>query len=246
MIGKKKVVVVMPAYNAEKTLLRTVNEIDRDIVDEVILVDDFSNDRTADVAENLGLVTVRHDMNKGYGGNQKTCYITALEHDADIVVMLHPDYQYSPKLLVAMAGMIAYEEYEFVIASRILGPGAIAGGMPRWKYFANRILTATENILFNYKLSEYHSGYRAYSRNVLEKIPFQILSDDFVFDNQIIAQILKGSFRVGEISCPARYEKESSSINFKRSVKYGFGVLNTGLQFKMQSLGFKSYDYLTF
>ncbi len=236
----------MPAYNAEKTLLRTVNEIDRDIVDEVILVDDFSNDRTADVAENLGLVTVRHDMNKGYGGNQKTCYITALEHDADIVVMLHPDYQYSPKLLVAMAGMIAYEEYEFVIASRILGPGAIAGGMPRWKYFANRILTATENILFNYKLSEYHSGYRAYSRNVLEKIPFQILSDDFVFDNQIIAQILKGSFRVGEISCPARYEKESSSINFKRSVKYGFGVLNTGFQFKMQSLGFKSYDYLTF
>lgn len=242
MLNGKKVVVVLPAYNAEKTLEKTYSEIPFPLVDEVILVDDASGDKTVEVSERLGIKTVVHPKNKGYGGNQKTCYMTALERGADIVVMLHPDYQYSPRLLTAIAAMIAYEEFDAVMASRILGPGALKGGMPLYKYIANRGLTFIENILLSYKLSEYHSGYRAFSRAVLEKIPFMKNSDDFVFDNQMIAQIIWFGFQIGELTCPTKYFEEASSINFSRSVTYGFGVLKTALQFRLNKMGIIKSD----
>jgi glycosyltransferase involved in cell wall biosynthesis len=244
MINGKKVVVVMPAYNAETTLKQTYSELDLNVIDEVILVDDCSTDETAALAKSLGLQVIRHDDNKGYGGNQKTCYKTALEMGADVIVMLHPDYQYSPRLCTAMAAMIAYDQYDFVLASRILGPGALKGGMPLWKYIANRGLTFAENLIIKYKLSEYHSGYRSYSREVLETLRLEENSDDFVFDNQMIAQALANGFRFGEISCPAKYEENSSSINFRRSVTYGFGVLKTAWQCRMHMSGVKKYSYL--
>ncbi len=237
MINGLKVAVVLPAYNADRTLERTYNEIDFSIVDDVILVDDCSKDRTSDLARELGIHTATHDRNKGYGGNQKTCYGLALDRGADIVIMLHPDYQYSPKLLGAMAGMIASGHYDAVFASRILGNGALTGGMPLYKYVANRALTAIQNLLMGAKLSEYHTGYRAWSRKVLEELPLLACSDDFVFDNQMIAQTMWKDFQIGEISCPTRYFEEASSINFRRSCTYGFGVLGTALTYRLNKLG---------
>lgn len=233
MLNGKRIVAVLPAYNAAKTLEITHREIPFDIVDEVILVDDASRDQTADVARRLGLHTIIHPVNKGYGGNQKTCYRAALDRGADIVVMLHPDYQYTPKLLPAMAAMIAYGEFDAVLASRILGTGALKGGMPLYKYIANRFLTFVENLLLGQKLSEYHTGYRAFSRTVLETLPLDHNSDDFVFDNQMLAQITWFDFRIGEISCPTKYFDDASSINFRRSLVYGLGVLRTALRFRM-------------
>ncbi len=237
MLNNHRVVVVLPAYNAARTLERTWAEIPFEVVDEVVLVDDASKDETAEVARRLGIRTVIHPRNLGYGGNQKTCYRTALELGADIVVMLHPDYQYTPKLIVAMAAMIAYGEFDAVLGSRILGVGALKGGMPFYKYCANRFLTLAENLLLNYKLSEYHTGYRAFSRAVLEKLPLQANSDDFVFDNQMLAQLVWSGWRIGEVSCPTRYFAEASSINFRRSVRYGFGVLGVGLSYRMARWG---------
>ena len=231
MINCNKVVVIMPAYNAEKTLIRTYNEIPKDVVDEIILTDDASNDRTVMIAKKLNIKTIVHETNKGYGANQKTCYIAALKEKPDIVIMLHPDYQYSPKLITAMASLIAVGEYDVVLASRILGKGALKGGMPYYKYISNRVLTFIENIILNQKLTEYHTGYRAYSSKVLKNIPFSKNSDDFVFDNEIIAQITYFGYRIAEISCPTKYFSEASSINFKGSIKYGFGVLATSLKF---------------
>jgi glycosyltransferase involved in cell wall biosynthesis len=239
MILGKRVAVVMPAYNAEFTLRRTYEEIPREIVDDVILVDDASRDRTVDVAKELGLHHVVHPKNRGYGGNQKTCYAEALNRGADIVIMMHPDYQYTPKLIAAMAGMIASGVYDVVLASRILGRGALKGGMPRYKYFFNRFLTAFQNILMRQKLSEYHSGYRAFSREVLERLPLKANSEDFIFDNQMLAQIFYQNFRVGEISCPTHYSEDSSSINFRRSVTYGFGVMKVSLLYAFQRLGLR-------
>jgi glycosyltransferase involved in cell wall biosynthesis len=236
MIGGKRVCVVMPAYNAAKTVARTVAEIDRAVADDLILVDDRSGDDTVRIARELGLHVLVHEKNRGYGGNQKTCYGEALRRGADIVVMLHPDYQYSPKLLPAMAGMVASGSFEVVLGSRILGAGALAGGMPLWKYVANRFLTAAENALLGYKLAEYHTGYRAFSRRLLETLPLEENSDDFVFDNQMLAQAIWFGFQIGEISCPARYFPEASSIGFGRSLKYGFGVLGTALQFRAAKL----------
>jgi len=236
MLAGQRVVVVMPAYNASKTLSQTVAEIPREIVDDIILTDDASRDDTVEVAKSLGLHTLRHDVNRGYGGNQKTCYTAALERGADIVIMLHPDYQYSPRLVTAMASMIASGHYEVVLASRILGKGALAGGMPMYKYIANRMLTFIENILLGQKLSEYHTGYRAWSRTVLEKLPLLSCSDDFVFDNQMIAQAVHFGFPIGEISCPTKYFDDASSINFRRSVKYGFGVLATALKYRLNKV----------
>lgn len=227
MLLGRKLTVVLPAYNAVSTLERTVAEIPRDIVDDVILTDDYSSDATADLSRRLGLHTIRHDRNRGYGGNQKTCYAAALARDADIVVMLHPDYQYSPKLVTAMASMIASGHYDVVLGSRILGNGALSGGMPLYKYLANRGLTLVENVLVGQTLSEYHTGYRAWSRHALERLPILRCSDDFVFDNQMLAQAISLKFNIGEISCPTRYFPEASSINFRRSVAYGLGVLNT-------------------
>lgn len=241
MILGKKIAVVMPAYNAEFTLRRTYEEIPKEVVDDVILVDDASRDRTVDVAKELGLHHVVHPKNRGYGGNQKTCYAEALKRGADIVIMMHPDYQYTPKLIAAMAGMIASGVYDVVTASRILGRGALKGGMPRYKYIFNRFLTAFQNILMRQKLSEYHTGYRAFSREVLEKLPLDANSDDFIFDNQMLAQIFFQNFRVGEISCPTHYSEDSSSINFRRSVTYGLGVLQVSTQYAMQKLGLKKY-----
>jgi glycosyltransferase involved in cell wall biosynthesis len=237
MLNNRRVAVVLPAYNAAKTLKRTVDEVPREIVDDIILTDDASRDNTSDLARELGLHTLRHENNRGYGGNQKTCYAAALDRGADIVVMLHPDYQYSPRLVTAMASMIAYDEFDYVLASRILGTGALVGGMPLYKYIANRGLTFAENILLGIKLSEYHTGYRAWSRQVLERLPLRACSDDFVFDNQMIAQATYFGFRVGEISCPTKYFEEASSINFSRSVTYGMGVLGTALEFRMKKMG---------
>jgi glycosyltransferase involved in cell wall biosynthesis len=237
MIQGLKVVVIMPAYNAALTLRNTYQELPLEIVDEIILVDDCSHDDTVDIAHQLGLTIIKHDQNMGYGANQKTCYTCALEHGADIVVMVHPDYQYSPRLCGAMAWMIASDDYDLVLASRILGKGALAGGMPVWKYVSNRFLTAAENLLLNMKLSEYHTGYRAFARRVLETLPLLENSDDFVFDNQIIAQAVHFNFRIGEISCPARYMLGASSINFSRSCKYGLGVLMTALSYRLHKLG---------
>lgn len=237
MINGRKVTVVLPAYNAALTLRRTLDEIPHETVDDVILTDDFSTDGTAELARGLGIHTVRHERNKGYGGNQKTCYGEALDRGADIVVMLHPDYQYSPKLVTAMASMAASGEFDAVLGSRILGVGALAGGMPLYKYVSNRALTLFQNVLVGQKLSEYHTGYRAFTREVLERLPLMSCSDDFVFDNQMLSQAIYFGFRVGEISCPTRYFPEASSINFKRSVTYGLGVLETSVRFRAHKLG---------
>jgi glycosyltransferase involved in cell wall biosynthesis len=246
MINSRRVSVVMPAYNAEVTLSRTLAELDRDIIDDVVLVDDCSTDRTVDVARELGLEPVLHESNKGYGGNQKTCYRQAIDSGADIVVMVHPDYQYSPLLVPAMAAMIAYGEYDMVLGSRILAQNSVARGMPRYKYVANRFLTFVENVALNQKLSEYHTGLRAFSSELLAGLPFERNSDDFVFDNHIIAQAVAAGARIGEVSCPTRYEAESSSINLKRSIKYGFGVLNTCKDYRLNKHGFRTRDYLDF
>lgn len=237
MINGKKLVVILPAYNAAKTLEMTWKEIPFDYVDDVVLVDDASRDNTVEEANRLGIRTIVHTDNRGYGGNQKTCYSAALALGADIVVMLHPDYQYTPRLIVAIASMIAWNEFDAVLASRILGRGALRGGMPLYKYVANRFLTMVENLLLGQKLSEYHTGYRAFSRQVLERLPLERNSDDFVFDNQMLAQISWCGFRIGEVSCPTRYFPEASSINFRRSVTYGFGVMATACQFRLARLG---------
>jgi glycosyltransferase involved in cell wall biosynthesis len=236
MLNGQKIIVVMPAYNAAKTLAQTVAEIPRDIVDEILLVDDASNDETVELAKQLNITVFQHERNFGYGRNQKTCYREALKHNADIVVMVHPDYQYSPNLIVPMAGMIAYGEYDAVMGSRILGKGALEGGMPVYKYIANRFLTLAQNLLIGQKLSEYHTGFRAFRREVVENLPLEENSDDFVFDNQMIAQAVYFGYRVGEISCPTRYFEEASSINFSRSVRYGCGVLETSLKFRMHRM----------
>jgi glycosyltransferase involved in cell wall biosynthesis len=237
MLANKKITVVLPAYNAAQTLKQTFDEIPHGIVDDIILTDDASKDDTAAMARALGIPTIRHDRNRGYGGNQKTCYTAALARGADIVVMLHPDYQYTPRLVTAMASMIASEEFDVVLGSRILGQGALVGGMPIYKYVANRFLTALQNIMISQKLSEYHTGYRAWSRTVLEKLPLRNNSDDFIFDNQMLVQAVYFGFRIGEISCPTKYFPEASSINFRRSVVYGVGVLNTSLQFRLKRMG---------
>lgn len=239
MIEGLRVAVVLPAYNAGKTLRRTVAEIPRDIVDDIILTDDCSRDDTVTVAAELGLHVVRHDVNRGYGGNQKSCYTAALARGADIVVMLHPDYQYSPRLVRAMASMIASGHYDAVFASRILGRGALIGGMPVYKYIFNRMLTLFQNILMQQKLSEYHTGYRAWNRHVLERLPLLSCSDDFVFDNQMIAQAAWFGFQLGEISCPTKYFAEASSINFRRSCTYGLGVLRTSVEYRLARWGLK-------
>jgi glycosyltransferase involved in cell wall biosynthesis len=236
MIHGKRIAVVLPAYNAEKTLEKTVRELP-ECVDIKILVDDGSSDQTVVVARRLGLEFFVHDRNYGYGRNQQTCYREALARGADIVIMLHPDYQYTPLLVTALASMIAYDVYDVVLASRILGGGALRGGMPRYKYIANRFLTAFENIFLGVKLSEYHTGYRAFHREVLAKLPLGENSDDFVFDNQMLAQCVHFGFRLGEISCPTKYFEEASSISFRRSVRYGLGVLVTAMQFALQKHG---------
>ncbi len=237
MLVGRKIVVVLPAYNAAKTLERTIAEIPPGIVDEVVLVDDKSRDETLEVARRLGLRSVAHARNLGYGGNQKTCYREALALGADVVIMLHPDYQYSPRLVPAMAGMIVSGEFDVVLGSRILGVGALAGGMPLWKYVSNRSLTAFQNLLVGHKLSEYHTGYRAFSRPVLEALPLDANADGFVFDNQMLAQTIFAGFRIGEISCPTRYFPEASSVNFAGSVRYGLGVVRTSLQFRAARWG---------
>lgn len=237
MIFGKKVTVVMPAYNAEKTLRQTYDELPHEYVDEVILVDDFSRDYTARIALELGIKTIIHDENMGYGANQKTCYREALRGGADIVVMVHPDYQYTPRLVMAMASMVASGHYDIVLGSRILGGEALKGGMPIYKYVANRFLTFVENLVLGVKLSEYHTGYRAFSRKVLETLPLGENSNDFVFDNEILAQAVYFGFKIGEISCPTKYFDEASSINFQRSVKYGLGVLSTSGKYIMQKSG---------
>ncbi len=240
MINGKRIAVVMPAYNAEKTLEATLNELP-DLVDLRILVDDGSSDHTVELARRLSLkVNLRvfqHDRNYGYGRNQQTCYREALAAGADVIIMLHPDYQYTPRLITAMASMVAYDVYDVVLGSRIIGGTALLGGMPLYKYVSNRLLTAFENLFLRVKLSEYHTGYRAFSRKVLCELPLRENSDDFIFDNQILAQCVHFGFRIGEVSCPTKYFKEASSINFARSVKYGFGVLGTTVQFVLQRAG---------
>lgn len=238
-------VVVLPAYNAARTLERTLTEIPREVVDEIVLVDDASHDRTVNEAHRLGLEhVIRHDANRGYGGNQKTCYEHALALGADVVVMLHPDYQYTPKLIPAMAGLVASGLFPAVLGSRILGGGALRGGMPVYKYIANRLLTLLQNLCSGAKLSEYHTGYRAFSAELLRALPLERNSDDFVFDNQMLAQILCGGHVIGEISCPTRYFPEASSINFRRSVVYGLGVLGVSLETLVARLGIARSDYL--
>lgn len=245
MIQGKKVVVVFPAYNAAKTLERTFREIPMDIVDEVVLVDDRSKDNTVEEARRLGIRhIIEHDQNKGYGGNQKSCYAKALELGGDIVIMVHPDYQYTPLLIPSMAYIIANGLYPVVFGSRILGKGALNGGMPWYKYVANRILTLTQNILLNQKLSEYHTGYRAFSREVLEKIDVAKNSDDFVFDNQMVGQIFYAGFEIGEVTCPTKYFPEASSINLKRSAIYGLGVLKVSLDYRLAKWGMMKPGYL--
>jgi glycosyltransferase involved in cell wall biosynthesis len=237
MIKNKKITVVLPAYNAEQTLEMTYNEIPFDIVDEVILVDDLSSDNTVLRAKDLGIKhLVKHTVNRGYGGNQKSCYNKALELNSDIVVMLHPDYQYTPKLIHSLCYLIANDVYDVVLGSRILGKGALKGGMPFYKYLANRFLTLFQNVLMNQKLSEYHTGYRAFSKKVLTSINYTINSEDFVFDNQMLAQIFFAGFEIAEITCPTKYFEEASSINIRRSIKYGFGVLKVSLQYFFQKL----------
>jgi glycosyltransferase involved in cell wall biosynthesis len=243
MISGKKVVVVMPAYNAEKTLEKTYQALPHDIVDHVVVVDDASGDRTIDVAKELNIAAVvRHPNNLGYGANQKSCYKKALELEADVVVMVHPDYQYDPRLVTAMSSMIASGVYDCVIASRILGTGALKGGMPIYKYIANRLLTAYQNFLIPFKLSEYHSGYRAFSRDVLQTLPLDENSDDFIFDNQMLVQVISQGFSMGEVSCPTRYLADSSSISIARSIRYGLAVLVTTLEFKLSQIGILKSD----
>jgi glycosyltransferase involved in cell wall biosynthesis len=235
MIDNKKIVVVMPAYNASNTLEDTYKEIPMDIVDEVVVVDDASSDNTVEEAKRIGIKhVIVHEKNKGYGGNQKTCYDTALKLGADIVIMVHPDYQYTPKLIHSISYMIVNGLYEVVLASRILGKGALKGGMPKYKYFANRILTLSQNLLIGQKLSEYHTGYRAFSKKVLESIDYHANSDDFVFDNQMLSQIFYAGFEIAEITCPTKYFTDASSINLKRSSVYGLGVLKTSIQHCLQ------------
>jgi len=245
MINNKKVVVVLPAYDAALTLARTYYEIPLDVVDEVVLVDDASRDGTIAEAKRLGIQhVIVHDRNLGYGGNQKTCYAHAMRLGADIIVMLHPDYQYSPKLILPMASMIATGVYPVVLGSRILGGGALRGGMPRYKYIANRVLTAAQNLLMGQKLSEYHTGYRAFAREVLEHVPFEENSNDFVFDNQIIAQIFANGYEVAEITCPTKYFTEASSISFRRSVRYGLGVLMVSFRYFLDRKKIHSWPLL--
>jgi len=238
MINNKKIIVVMPAYNAEKTLEKTYSEIPFDIVDDVVLTDDFSNDNTVELAKKIGIKNVvKHNKNKGYGGNQKTCYNKALELGADIVIMLHPDYQYTPKLIQPISYIIAKDLYPVVLASRILGNGALKGGMPIIKYIANRLLTFIQNLLLNQKLSEYHTGYRAFSSEVLKSISYENNSDDFVFDNQMLAQIFYKGYEIGELTCPTKYFEEASSINLWRSSIYGLGVLKVSLIYRLAKMG---------
>jgi glycosyltransferase involved in cell wall biosynthesis len=245
LINGKKIVVVLPAYNAEKTLEATVRELP-ELVDETILVDDYSTDATVAMARRLNLSVIVHERNRGYGGNQKTCYRAALDRGADVVVMTHPDYQYSPLLVTAMASMVAYGVYDLSLGSRILGGGALRGGMPRYKYVANRALTSFQNIVMGASLSEYHTGYRAFSRELLDALPLDRNSEDFVFDNQMLAQAILYGARIGEISCPTRYFPEASSINLRRSTIYGFGVLQTALQFRMAKWGLSRNEIFRF
>ena len=237
MINDKKVIVIMPAYNAEKTLEKTYNEIYQNFVDEIILVDDFSSDETKEIAKRLNITTIVHEKNKGYGANQKSCYRAALKAGADIVIMLHPDYQYTPKLIPAIASMMAFDEYDAVIASRMLGNSALKGGMPLYKFISNRFLTEFENLVTGEKLSEYHTGFRGFTREILEKLPLEDCSDDFIFDNQMLALILYNGYKIGEISCPTKYFAEASSINFIRSCKYGLEVLLVSLQYRLAKMG---------
>ena len=237
MLNNKKILVVLPAFNAQKTLEKTHNEIPLNIVDNVLLVDDHSTDGTVTIAEKLCIRTYIHDQNYGYGRNQKTCYREALRLSPDIIIMVHPDYQYTPKLITAMAGMIAFGVYDVVLGSRILGGGALKGGMPRYKYVSNRFLTLVENLLLGSKLSEFHTGYRAFSREVLESLPLHMNSDNFVFDNEMIAQMLYFGYRIGEISCPTLYTEDASSIDFYHSLIYGLGVLSTSIKFRLHKLG---------
>jgi glycosyltransferase involved in cell wall biosynthesis len=241
MLNEKKILVVLPAYNAEKTLENTYEEIPLDIVDKVLLVDDYSADDTVAIAKRLDIETFLHDRNYGYGRNQKTCYMEALRQETDVVVMVHPDYQYTPKLITAMASIIAFDVYDVVLGSRIIGGGALVGGMPVYKYISNRFLTAMENLLLGSKLSEFHTGYRAFSRTVLESIPFLENSDNFVFDNEMLAQIIFYGYRVGEISCPTKYFEEASSIKLWDSTVYGIGVLKTSLKFRLQKWGLAKF-----
>ena len=238
MINGKKVIVIMPAYNAEKTLEKTYNEIYQNFVDEVILVDDFSYDETKEIAKRLDITTIVHEKNLGYGGNQKSCYRAALKAGADIVIMLHPDYQYTPKLIPAIASMMAFDEYDAVIASRMLGNSALKGGMPLYKFISNRFLTEFQNIVIGEKLSEYNTGFRGFTRKILETLPLEDCSNDFIFDNQMLALILFNGYKIGEISCPTKYFKEASSINFIRSCKYGLEVLLVSLKYRFAKLGF--------
>jgi len=238
MLNGKKVIVVLPAYNAGGTLESTYDEIPMDVVDKVLMVDDHSIDNTVALAKKIGIETIIHDHNYGYGRNQKTCYSAALNKGADIVIMVHPDYQYTPRLITAMASMIAYDVYDVVLGSRIIGGGAITGGMPIYKYISNRFLTAFQNVLLGSKLSEFHTGYRAFSRKVLKFLPLNENSDDFVFDNEMLAQIIYFGYGIGEISCPTRYFNEASSINFARSILYGIGVINTSFKFLFSRLKF--------
>lgn len=244
MIHGKIVAVVLPAYNAELTLKQTFEEIPFDIVDDVLMVDDASTDNTAKVARELGIKTIIHQENLGYGGNQKTCYREALKTNADVIIMLHPDYQYTPKLIGAMASLVAIGQYDLVLGSRIISGGALSGGMPIYKYISNRLLTLIENILLSKKISEYHTGYRAFSRRLLEDLPLDNCSNDFVFDNEFIAQTVYFGYEIGEVSCPTKYFPEASSINFMKSVKYGIGVLRTALVFRLKK--WKVFDHPIF
>jgi glycosyltransferase involved in cell wall biosynthesis len=246
VMNSRRVAVILPAYNAEATLSRTVAELDREIIDELVLVDDASTDRTVLLGRELGLDPISHEANRGYGANQKTCYRQALELGADIIVMVHPDYQYSPLLVPAIAAMIAYGEYDMVLGSRILAQDSVARGMPRYKYVANRFLTFVENVALSQKLSEYHTGLRAFSSELLAGLPVERNSDDFVFDNQIIAQAVAAGARIGEVSCPTRYQADASSINLRRSIRYGFGVLRTSADYWMHVHGVSRCSYLDF
>ncbi|EDP71042.1 b-glycosyltransferase, glycosyltransferase family 2 protein [Flavobacteriales bacterium ALC-1] len=245
MLNQKRVVVILPAYNAAKTLEKTYNEIPHSIVDDVVLTDDYSNDNTVDVAKRLGIKhIIEHKVNLGYGANQKSCYSKAIDLGADVIIMLHPDYQYNPKLIPSMVDLIANNVYDVVLGSRILGKNALSGGMPLYKYISNRILTFIQNLFMNQKLSEYHTGYRAFNADVLKSIPFQDNSNDFIFDNQLLAQCCYKGIIIGEISCPAKYEKDSSSINFRRSTIYGLGVLKVSIKYALQNC--KLYSFKLF
>ncbi len=239
MLNGKKIVVIMPAYNAEQTLKQTYDEIYREFVDEIILVDDSSLDNTKELSKSLNITTIVHKENKGYGANQKSCYKAALKANADIVIMLHPDYQYTPKLIPAMASMMAFEQYDSVLASRMLGRSAIRGGMPVYKYIANKFLTAFENFFLQEKLSEYHTGFRGFTKEVLKELPLESCNDDFIFDNEIIALMFLNKYNIGEISCPTKYFKEASSINFLRSCQYGFGVLFVSILYRLAKMGIR-------